>query len=436
MSAGWVWRGLAPIANTWRHRLGVVPRRNLTSFREHVQLLKNANRKVLAWGAGGDFQLATSHPHEATPAPMEIEALNGVEVVYVSAGWVTSYALTASGDVLGWGSNQMYALPTESQSASHHQTPSLMRLLHPKTQQPLRIKKVQAGRAHTVFLDDHGAVYSVGMADLGQLGHDQHGDKVFSAIPVQVAGELTDRVIVDIATGLDHNLALSSDGHVYSWGFAADGQLGIGDLDEENEVMASPRRIGYQDSGARLPPIAQIAAGTDSTGLLTASGEVFMCGSNVCKQLGVGPDVDSVREPVPLGGALKGLRIVELSLGGTHGLARTGDHRVFVWGWNAEGRLGMPKDVEECVYPVENPRLSKLRLKMMAAGGGHTIVVDEDDRFYAFGFGACGRLGLGAQNRDGNVFDPTPIKLLNPPRTFSRVISLSAGFDHNLLVVE
>ncbi|MDP2438384.1 MAG: hypothetical protein Q8P67_21790, partial [archaeon] len=233
---------------------------------------------MFVWGAGGEFQLATEKPQDGSAHPLEVEPLRGLDITSVTAGWVTTFALTSRGEVFGWGSNQFWSLPTSSPdaSSSHFVKPTRLALLHPQSKEPLLIKKVLAGRAHTLFLDHGGSIFSVGMSDLGQLGNGVQGESSFSKSPVAVEGPLADRVVVDIACGLDHNLALCRDGSVFSWGLAADGQLGLGDPEEGKDIVDTPQQIQYMATGEQVPEIAKVVAGSDNSALLTKDGQLLM----------------------------------------------------------------------------------------------------------------------------------------------------------------
>lgn len=56
--------------------------------------------------------------------------------------------------------------------------------------------------------------YQFGQTGLGKVG----GDKDFELIPQRIES-LKGEEIVFIASGLDHNLALSKDGKVWMWGW-------------------------------------------------------------------------------------------------------------------------------------------------------------------------------------------------------------------------
>ncbi|XP_042891775.1 probable E3 ubiquitin-protein ligase HERC1 isoform X3 [Penaeus japonicus] len=86
------------------------------------------------------------------------------------------------------------------------------------------IKKVCCGTQFTVFLTKDGRVYTCGMDRLiGQPESRTRGHNRPQQVPALVT-----HVVVEIAVGSEHTLALSNTGDVYGWGVNSDGQLGLG----------------------------------------------------------------------------------------------------------------------------------------------------------------------------------------------------------------
>lgn len=82
-----------------------------------------------------------------------------------------------------------------------------------------RIVSISCGREHILFLTNTAQVYSMGSNEFGKLGLNQKLIKS-SSIPVLIE---TLQNVKQIATGLNHNLCLTVDGQLYSWG---DNELG------------------------------------------------------------------------------------------------------------------------------------------------------------------------------------------------------------------
>jgi len=142
----------------------------------------------------------------------------------------------------------------------------------------LEIVKVACGREHTLFLTESGQVFSCGVSMQGRLGLGHEGPDRLS--PTRIRGNLEDDVIVDIAAGDAHSLAVSKSGVVFSWGFGESGALGHGD----NESRFDPKRVAMlQDSRF----IVQIACGGYHSAALDSNGRVWTWGDGVNGQLGV-----------------------------------------------------------------------------------------------------------------------------------------------------
>ncbi len=86
-----------------------------------------------------------------------------------------------------------------------------------------KINEIKSGKQHNIILTDQGLLYSFGKGNFGSLGL---GGTVFSAAPRPI-NKLSNKKIISIACGMYHTLALSDIGDVYSWGRGFQGQLGL-----------------------------------------------------------------------------------------------------------------------------------------------------------------------------------------------------------------
>ncbi|MEW5310744.1 MAG: hypothetical protein WDW38_002511 [Sanguina aurantia] len=103
---------------------------------------------------------------------------------------------------------------------------------------------------------------------------------------------------------------------------------------------------------AALPPsppwrrlsLAQVACGRSHTLCVTSQSQVLSWGGNSCGQLGLG---DTRTRPSPACvTALWALPVVSLAAGAAHSAAITASGSMFVWGSNSSGQLGIPADAE------------------------------------------------------------------------------------------
>lgn len=97
-----------------------------------------------------------------------------------------------------------------------------------------KVVQVAVGAKHALLLTDEGIVYSWGSANnYGQLGRTTGEDVTSRQTPLPIVENFRDNakgsieVIVQIACGLNHCLALSQSGKLYAWGNNKAGQLGL-----------------------------------------------------------------------------------------------------------------------------------------------------------------------------------------------------------------
>jgi alpha-tubulin suppressor-like RCC1 family protein len=183
-----------------------------------------------------------------------------------------------------------------------------------------------------------------------------------------------------VSAGLLHNLARKRDGTAWAWGWNHYGQLGTGSPAEDSAVPV-------QVSG--LSQVKGVAAGGLHSLALRNDGRVWAWGVDNVGQLGVGPGGDS-RVPVPVPG-LTG--VVEVSAGAFHNLALRSDGTVWTWGWNYFGQLGVGSTADSQV-PVQVPGLSGV--VAVAAGYHHSLALRADGTVWAWGLGHVGQLGNGS----------------------------------------
>jgi alpha-tubulin suppressor-like RCC1 family protein len=146
-----------------------------------------------------------------------------------------------------------------------------------------------------------------------------------------------------VACGDDHALATAEDGKLYAWGACANGQLGLGRLDDQ--ISPQPVR-DLQDMD-----ITSIACGARHTLVVARQGkQVWAFGSNVSGQLGIGKggSADGLSLSTPalvktLSNQLN-LEITQVVAASCHSLAVNRAGEVFSFGDNTYGQLGFPAE--------------------------------------------------------------------------------------------
>ncbi|KAK5645427.1 hypothetical protein RI129_006727 [Pyrocoelia pectoralis] len=135
----------------------------------------------------------------------------------------------------------------------------------------VKVLSVSCGRKHSLALTDCG-VYAWGSNSYGQLGI---GSLTCESPYPQIVDDLHACPIVSVAAGQYHSMALTAEGHVYTWGWGIHGQLGHGC--SANEFYPKLLKFKY--------PISQISAGHAHSLILTTDGKLYGFGSNAFGQL-------------------------------------------------------------------------------------------------------------------------------------------------------
>jgi len=262
---------------------GVLAGRTVTqvSVRDRHVLALASDGAALSWGANEAGQLGngTTSP---SPSPVEVstaEALEGVRLTQVSAGYNHSVALSADGRVFTWGANEFGQLGDGTTTATS--VPVVVNTsgaLAGKT-----VTQVAAGFGHTLVVASDGAVYSWGSGFWGALGNGATANSSVPA-PVDMTGSLAGKSIVQVGGGLTHSVALASDGTIFTWGTGFFGQLG------NSSTLNSSIPVPVDTTGPLAgSPVDQIATGNAYTMALTSSGVIVGWGDGFRGQLGVVP---------------------------------------------------------------------------------------------------------------------------------------------------
>jgi alpha-tubulin suppressor-like RCC1 family protein len=225
--------------------------------------------RVYAWGWNGSGQLGdgtTVDRHTPVPVP----GLTGV--VQVAAGAYHSLAMLNDGTIWAWGWNGVGQLGDGT--TVDRQRPVQVPGLRSAT-------AISAGALHSVAIAaspewGFGGLWAWGWNAMGQSNPVSVGMTVIQS-PYLI---MPNRPIA-IAAGGYHNLAIGSDGALYTWGWNAMGQLGHG-----TRSVEMYRRV------AAIPDPVRISAGGGHSMVTDTSGRTWAWGWNAMGQLGDGTTTD------------------------------------------------------------------------------------------------------------------------------------------------
>lgn len=201
--------------------------------------------------------------------------------------------------------------------------------------------------------------------------------------------------IVEIAAGSTQLLARRGDGTVWAHGRSYISQ-GLGD-GVTTTTAGAVQVTGIQDAKA-------LAAGQSHNTVLRSDGTLVSWGYNHSGQLGDGTSIDR-KTPVPVSG-ISGIRSISLGSGtlligngtqfyilGNHSLAVKTDGTLWSWGHNREGELGYSSPSNLQLTPRQIPGLSDIR--SATAGMWNSYAINAQGRIFAWGWNGYGQLGLG-----------------------------------------
>ncbi|KAK6331972.1 hypothetical protein TWF718_002509 [Orbilia javanica] len=223
-----------------------------------------------------------------------------------------------------------------------------------------RWEAISSGWQFSIFVSSNKSVYSCGNGPRGELGL---GPSITTARSLTQIPSFPppDTTITQIASSVEHTLALLSNGQVYGWGNGRKGQLGI--LGNGEKYVWGPTKLQLDLPAAF--EIAGITAGREFSAFISSDGEAHVIGSD---KWGVIKSKPSTKVPEWKAFAAGWGAIYILTVEG----------KVLAWGRGTHGQLP----------PEDLPLLDKL-----AVGSEHAIGVGFDGKLYAWGWGEHGNCG-------------------------------------------
>ncbi|MEX2237651.1 MAG: hypothetical protein WEB00_08970 [Dehalococcoidia bacterium] len=351
------------------------------------------------WGEDASGQLGNGSPLMRKELPVAQGSLTNV--IQVDAGTSHSVALLSDSSVVTWGDDD-YGQLGDGFPLADQASPVMVEGLGP-------VKAISAGAYFTLALLKNGEVRAWGTDGEGQLGNGAPAGN--RAAPVAVDG-LSDAVA--ISAGMEHAMALLSDGTVVAWGRNYEGQIGNGEFSFDG-VPAPVEVQGL--SGVS----AVSAAGYHSLALMD-DGSLMSWGSDGTGQLGNGPS-SSADQPLP--GPVSGLSgVTAIDSGLQFSLALLSDGDVWAWGYDSNGQLGDGQNATVQPAPVQVSGLSDVR--GIAAGSRASYAIAADSTVMAWGSDFYAQLG----NGPGDGSSTTPIPVLS----LTGVSGLGPGLGHAMAI--
>ncbi|XP_030471685.1 ultraviolet-B receptor UVR8 isoform X2 [Syzygium oleosum] len=330
---------------------------------------------VCSWGRGEDGQLGHGDAEDRS-SPTHLSALDSQEVVSAICGadHTTAYSESLR-EVYSWGWGDFGRLGHGNSSDVFSPQPI-------KALQGLRIKQIACGDSHCLAVTVEGEVQSWGRNQNGQLGLGTTEDSLlpqkihaFQGIPIKM-----------VAAGAEHTAAVTEAGELYGWGWGRYGNLGLGD---RTDRLVPEKVSAIHLNGEKM---VMVACGWRHSISVSASGALYTFGWSKYGQLGHGNFEDHL-VPHKLE-ALHGSFVSQISGGWRHTMALTSDGKLYGWGWNKFGQVGVGDNVDHCA-PVQVKFPNEQKVAQVSCGWRHTLAVTEEGNVFSWGRGTNGQLGHG-----------------------------------------
>jgi alpha-tubulin suppressor-like RCC1 family protein len=188
--------------------------------------------------------------------------------------------------------------------------------------------------------------------------------------------------------GAGHTLAITSDGHLYSWGKNYLGQLGLGDDDDRY----FPQLVTLGE-GVRAHACA---GGGNFSAIVDTEGNLWTTGCGFFHANGLDREIN-VKIPTRVySDDLSGRRLVNVACGDLHALAVTDEGLCLSWGSNKQGQCGQGSDAKHVAKPTVIRAFSDRGLQVMsiACGTEWSIAACSNGTVWVWGDNSLGQLGL------------------------------------------
>jgi len=271
------------------------PIRSISAGAYHSVVLTNLGI-VYTFGAGQLGQLgrcitsgktdSSGLPVDLVPAPVKgIEPSEG-KVAAIGAGFYNTFAIV--------GLSGLLYCAGENQNKQCGEGPRNLREMVRVKEIEDAVEQVEGGYCHTLVKTIAGKVFSLGCGEEGQRGDGRLVDEDDDETDITELRETITPVVlpngkkaIDIAAGANHSVVLGEDGVAYAFGANDVGQCGFSSEDtneEEGAPVLSPHAVKIPQEAGK---VIRVSAGYAHTVITTSKERVFAFGQNDNGQLGI-----------------------------------------------------------------------------------------------------------------------------------------------------
>jgi alpha-tubulin suppressor-like RCC1 family protein len=343
----------------------------------YPELLPNMIAPMLwVWGDNEYGQLGTGNTSSRS-APVNTSG-GGINWKQVSCGYAHSAAIKTDGTLWTWGYNLYGQLGNGN--TSNYSSPITT------SGGGTNWTQVSCGYAHSAAIKTDGTLWTWGFNTPGQLGTNNTSN--YSS-PVTTSGGGTNWK--QVACGQYHIAAIKTDGTLWTCGYNLYGQLGDGTTtNRSSPVTTSGGGTNWK----------QVASGLNTQIAIKTDGTLWAWGRNENGQLGTN-NTSNYSSPVTTSGGGTNWKQVAIHRS-NHMVAIKTDGTLWAWGANSVGQLGN-SNTSNYSSPVTTIA-GGTNWKYAVTGAAHTAAIKTDGTLWACGWNNKGQLGDGTTtNRSSPV---------------------------------
>uniref|UniRef100_A0A1B0GKG8 RCC1-like domain-containing protein n=1 Tax=Lutzomyia longipalpis TaxID=7200 RepID=A0A1B0GKG8_LUTLO len=325
--------------------------------------------------------------------------------------------------------------------------PAPIELPKKSPEEKLKIKSIAAGRAHSILITDDGEIFSMGNNSYGQLGREIVEGEDYMRSHIVHRFTLPNELVASVCCGQDHTMFLTESGRVYTCGWGADGQTGNGTYETSGTINQAKGDIAGEK-------IVKLACSADCVLALSDKGEVFGWGNTEYGQLcNVGGNAQQIHTPhgdvFVWGYGVLGLgptaeciltpQQIPSTLFGRNEFSKDSVVTSIYSGISHMGAINSDGDLFMLMIypaPIELPKKSpeeKLKVKSIAAGRAHTILITDGGEIFSMGNNSYGQLGREIVEGEDYMRSHIVHRFTLPNEL---VASVCCGQDHTMFLTE
>lgn len=364
-------------------------------------LALSIDKKAFAWGYSEKGRLGCvdkidCDQKKRITVPKEITALNGKNLCQIYAGHYHSFAIAADTRKLyGWGEN----------------VDSILGLVD-KKENTKSDDLYDKGFKNQLLYYPEELPANRNLLQISGHGQDMY-ETYFNFSKNDIQMDLANKTkIKKIACGSTHSLGLTVDGNVFSWGFGENGQLG---LKNTIKIAQQPMRVSFNSD----KKMKKIYAGYNNSMSISVGGECFIWGDGqsgqLCKHITIADEPSLIEQ-------LSGKEVIKGALG-FNSCAVIIDTRLFMWGCNDNGKLGLDKD-DQLLFKPEQVKIDQV--KSVSCGYEHTAAITHNGELFTWGRGFYGQLGTGELM---SSYEPKRVDSVD-----SKFVKVKCGLDQTVSI--